>query len=60
MDDHYQNLIKVYDQYPIYDLLALANKFEEKQENLINLQAIRYVIAKREFYDVDTVLDEVD
>ena len=59
MDRHYQNLIEIYDQYSIGDLFALKQKFEKKQANFINLQAIRYVIAEREFYDVDTVLNEI-
>jgi hypothetical protein len=60
MDEHYQNLIGIYDQYSISDLFALKEKFEKKQANFINLQAIRYVIANREFYDVDTVINEVN
>ena len=62
MDHHYQNLIEIYDQYSISDLfalkVALKEKFEKNHIDFINLQAIRYVIANREFYDVDTVINE--
>ena len=60
MDHHYQNLIEIYNQYSISDLLALREKFEKNQANFINLQAIRYVIANREFYNVDTVINEIN
>lgn len=60
MDHHYQNLIEIYDQYSISDLFALKEKFEKNHADFINLQAIRYVIANREFYDVDTVINEVN
>jgi len=60
MDHNYQNLIGIYDQYSISDLFALKEKFEKNQTNFINLQAIRYVIANREFYDVDTVIAEIN
>ena len=51
MNEHYNSLIEIYNKFPMNNLVCLKEQFEKNKENSENLQAIRYVIANREFYD---------